>query len=329
MADSNFDVDQMFKDCLDGMYRLDRWQQTSSQRKRAKKCVQALKSNQRNGKRSISPFLAEEIIFLANLYDGIIWNLSDRNCAHRAKKAAQILKEMDALENGGGAELPESMKVWFLRRSIGPSVYHDWLQVGDIHYEISGEGDLRGAPNLITAETSSRLPSETGHQGLDSRMKWPQYLGETYKTHANIEEYNHAWLEQYAQYKLTRADCQTHTRCLASFLNVDCEFLPIRDGWFMLTEGISGVVGISNESRKPITVRTFDGADMVCVNLLCYKKYIIQPGDSKDCWATGGVVAYKAPEIQVRVQDKLVRVSCGHSYCWNGSTLKKIKGKFE
>mmetsp|Transcript_131496 Transcript_131496/g.327948 ORF Transcript_131496/g.327948 Transcript_131496/m.327948 type:complete len:204 (+) Transcript_131496:119-730(+) len=193
---------------------------------------------------------------------------------------------------------------------VGPFAYHDWLEVAGMHYETGRDG-----------RTKSQRPSQSG--GSLGGCTWPCSLGTTYKSHAEIEAFNREWRGQHRQYNLGTADCQLYARDLAAFLGVRTGKIPLRDGAVALVvaAGAQGAATIKNDTKKTITVNTYDEADGVC--WVAFKTYTIAPGKQKDCIATGGMGRASCKNIQVSVNGSscyMLRTVATHA--WTGDGFK-------
>merc|ERR1719221_2208410 len=120
----------------------------------------------------------------------------------------------------------DSLPVVFHRRNLfhatGGLLHHDWVQVGHLHFEISGD-----ATQTIVG----------GLYGSNSPCEPPNYshiVGTTQRTSAEIAEFNSQWIQAHPQYRLMDGDCQKHARDFTQFLcHVNLDTQEKRDGWFV------------------------------------------------------------------------------------------------
>lgn len=216
------------------------------------------------------------------------------------------------------------MEVTYHRRQIaGPFAYHDWLKIGDDHYEIGVPGgDNKGIQEVRV----SRHPSGRPQQGSSAGgCSWPCSLGTTDKSTAEIQAFNNIWCQQHRYYNIRSADCQEYTRQLAEFLEVMTQRIPTRDGAVALVfvNGAQGAATIENDTRQTITVKTYDEADGVCWS--AYEVYQIAPGKKQDCVATGGMGRSSCQNIQVSVNgSSCYTLKTAQVHKWDGRGFRRV-----
>jgi hypothetical protein len=138
-----------------------------------------------------------------------------------------------------------------------------------------------------------------------------------------METFIKMWLGRNKNYELCRSDCQTFAREFASYLGVDLDLIPIRDGT-PKTDG-EGFSIFHNDCQNKVTLKVYHAHDHV--QWIPQVDRTIRPGERT--WVVGKAGA-SAESCRVKdfpvhlisgAQKRSFRFKSGEHLRWNGKDL--------
>lgn len=219
-------------------------------------------------------------------------------------------------------------------------IFHEWLQVGNIHYELLGKGAGSRGDNKIQRERKPARP-------IDEQTT-RYHMGVTYKSHREIGAFADTWERlngngKPGSYSLGTSDCQTWARdALNSFLETGVEPPMPRDSIiqrqplgvtavgavvaplaapfvpFMRCNEANAYVTVTNRCPYWITIEVFDEHDHL--KWAAADSLRLKPGERRELKGKSGL--YLSSEAG-RCKSFVVKLFNGsaHANCWGGTRV--------
>lgn len=190
----------------------------------------------------------------------------------------------------------------FKKLGVTLTFHHDWIKVGEWHYEVYGLGAEGEDDNPSNSISVCRTP--IGEPDPSRSFQ----IGSTIKTLEELRDYNTRWVRKWGEktdYSYVSHDCQTYARDVVSFFGLETGNIPTREGWYLPYMAAGGAsachIDITNQNDRKLAVYTYVKGRRVPGARFMSKD--IDTGETVSVWATNGWFSTECTGFQVHIYE--------------------------